>query len=208
MILYLLTYYPVRVLEQNLIDNFKPSINGGKVDNVIVTHSYTKPDPDAFTKAFKVFVAGRPINVYDSQFNLLFKAPSLLAAAKYKGLTPKYRLAVYIGNLRGIVVNKLGHKIKYLINYKGGDWNIRAFVKQKAASNLILPNRELTSLNKAFIYLFVLPDLTKFFVFQSLSSAYKFLYPKKAEIRLNNERKQANAAYKTKPQFLIKLILE
>ena len=65
-ILYLLTYYPVRVLEQNLIDNFKPSINGGKVDNVIVTHSYTKPDPDAFTKAFKVFVAGRPINVYDS----------------------------------------------------------------------------------------------------------------------------------------------
>ena len=40
-ILYLLTYYPVRVLEQNLIDNFKPSINGGTVDNVIVTHSYT-----------------------------------------------------------------------------------------------------------------------------------------------------------------------
>jgi hypothetical protein len=73
----------VRVLEQNLIDNFKPSIKGGTVDNVIVTHSYTKPDLDAFTKPFKVFIAGSAINVYDSQFKLLFKAPSLLSAAKY-----------------------------------------------------------------------------------------------------------------------------
>lgn len=65
-LLYLLTYYPIRVLEQILIDNFKPTINGGTVDNVIVTHSYTKIDPNAFKKPFKVFILGKPINIYDS----------------------------------------------------------------------------------------------------------------------------------------------
>lgn len=75
-LLYLLTYYPIRVLEQNLVDNFKPSINGGNVDNVIVTHSFTKTSPNAFNKLFKVAVAGKSINIFDRNLNLLFKAPS------------------------------------------------------------------------------------------------------------------------------------
>lgn len=196
-LLYLLTHYPIRVLEQNLIDRFRPSINGGTNDNVVVTHSYTKFDPDAFSKQFKVFVAGKPINIYNSELKLLFKAPSLLAAGRYMGLPYKSRLTVYIGNLRGIIINKFGHKIKYLINFEGGKWHNRSLVKPKKASSLTLLNRNLASLNKAFIYLFSYPELNKFLVFRSLANAYEFLYPIKAKIKLKGTRKLANAAFKT-----------
>ena len=67
-LLNLLTYYPLRVLEQNLIYNFKPSINGGNADNVIVTHSLTKSSPNAFNQIFKV--AGKSINILDRHFKL------------------------------------------------------------------------------------------------------------------------------------------
>lgn len=67
-LLNLLTYYPLRVLEQNLIDNLKPSINGGNADNVIVTHSLTKSSPNAFNQIFKV--AGKSINILDRHFKL------------------------------------------------------------------------------------------------------------------------------------------
>lgn len=112
------------------------------------------------------------------------------------GLHSKFRLSVYIGNLRGILVNKLGHKVKYLINYDNANWNYRSFVKQKVKSNFNLSIRELTSLNKAYIYLFSLPELTKFLVFRSLASTFEFLYPKKAKIKLSGNRKLANAAFK------------
>lgn len=63
-----MTYYPLRVLEQNLIYNFKPSINGGNADNVIVTHSLTQSSPNAFNQIFKV--AGKSINILDRHFKL------------------------------------------------------------------------------------------------------------------------------------------
>ena len=105
-LLYLLTYYPLRVLEQNLIDKFKPSINGGNANNVIVTHSFTKRSKNPFKFLFKVAVAGKSINIFDRHFKLLFKAPSLRSAVRYMGLPANFRLYVYIGNLRGILVNK------------------------------------------------------------------------------------------------------
>ena len=74
---------------------------------------------------------------------------------------------------------------------------LELLLDQKKVSNFKLPNRELTSLNKAYIYLFALPELTNFVVFRYLVSAYEFLYPNKVEIRLSSGRKQANAAFKT-----------
>ena len=99
------------------------------------------------------------------------------------GLPANFRLYVYIGNLRGILVNKWGqkNKLQYLINYDSANWNYRNFVKPKISSNFYLPNRELTSLNKAYIYLFSYPDLKFLLVFQSLASAYEFLYPERGK---------------------------
>lgn len=193
-LLNLLTYYPLRVLDQNLIDNFKPSINGGNADNVIVTHSLTKSSPNAFNQIFKV--AGKSINIFDRHFKLLFKAPSLRSAVRYMGLPANFRLDVYIGNLRGILVNRLGNKIKYLINYDSANWTNRSFVKPKISYKFDLPNLELTSLNKAYIYLFSYPDLQKFLVFRTLASAYEFLYPGRMKTSFSCNRKKANAAFK------------
>ena len=76
--------------------------------------------------------------------------------------------------MRGILVNRLGHKIKYLINYDSANWTNRSFVKPKISYKFDMPNLELTSLNKAYIYLFSYPDLQKFLVFRTLASDYEF----------------------------------
>lgn len=90
------------------------------------------------------------------------------------GLPANFRLDVYIGNLMGILVNKLAKKIKYLINYDGANWNYRSFVKPKISSNFHLPNTELTSLNKAYIYLFSYP----FPSFPPFTKAYGRMFTK------------------------------
>ncbi len=203
-LLSLLTFYPVRVLEQNLIDKLKPSINGGKLNNVIVSHSFTLCDPMAFSKPFLgSTVKGKSVNIYDEEFNLLWKAPSKQAAMRYMGIPTRTNIDNNIGNLRGKkIVNASGFETKYLLNYEGGNWIDRSIVKIKKEINFKLPDRELNSLNKVYIYLFNYPELSTFLVFTDLKSTYEFLFPIQAKLHktsvkdnLRKHAKKVNAVY-------------
>lgn len=179
-LLILLSSYPARVIEQKLIDTFKPSINGGvsKSKNSVVAFNYAKLDVRVFNKPFNRLFNSIPVVVYDESYNELFEFKSKKEAVKFLGLSSDTHISRYIGNTSGRFVPKLNKLFK--INIKNGKWEDRILTPKKIKQVVNL-NRPLTSLSLTYTYLIDITNNLNFFVFFNQIDLFTFLFPNKFE---------------------------
>lgn len=110
-ILLAFTVYSARILEQNLIDQFKPSINGkgGKYD-LTVTHKFTTWSKTNLNKKIIDNRGSKPINILNLDRSLEYSATSLNDASKY--LQMSYRsVPLYVNNAKSYLIRKLNKEV-------------------------------------------------------------------------------------------------
>lgn len=179
-ILLALTLYPVRVLEQALIDYIKPSINGnvGKFDTTVY-HKFTSWDPTRLEDE-KLGTPGTiPVDIYNLEGSLEFSAKSSNEASKM--LSMSYRsVPLYLNNAKPFFSPTLEKFVTLKSPGFEGKLELKIIQHKKKASPLNLPNHKLDKLSTVFLYCFT-EDKINFTTFFTLTQAFRGLFPKQFE---------------------------
>ncbi|BDI12858.1 hypothetical protein (mitochondrion) [Phanerochaete sordida] len=179
-ILLALTLYPIRVLEQALIDLIKPSINGngGKFDTTVY-HKFTNWDPTRLEDE-KLGIQGTiPVDIYNLEGSLEFSAKSSNDASKM--LSMSYRsVPLYLNNAKPFFSPTLDKFVTLRSPGFKGKLEFKRIQHQLKASPLILPNHKLDKLSIVFLYCFT-EDKINFTTFFTLTQAFRGLFPKQFE---------------------------
>lgn len=187
-ILLALTLYPVRVLEQALIDHIKPTINGsgGKFDTTVF-HKYTSWDPTRLNDEIISTRGAIPVEIYNLDGSLEFSAKSSNEASKF--LNMSYRsVPLYLNNAKPFFSPSLDKFVTLKSPGFEGVTVVKSLSHQfKNASPLVLPNYKLEDLSPFFLYCFD-EDRINFTTFFTLTQAYRGLFPKQYEELLNNNQ--------------------
>lgn len=179
-ILLALSLYPVRVLEQSLIDKFKPQLNGqdGKYETTVY-HRFTDINWEAsrlrLEKSLKNSI---PVDIFNLEGELEFRATSSYQASLY--LNFNYRsIPLYLNNAKSLFSNHL-EKYVYLRSPDFTGKPISRVIRHELTSrkNLILFNLSLEKLNPLFLYCFN-EDKKDFITFFTFSGIFRFLFPSK-----------------------------
>lgn len=96
-ILLAITIYSNRILEQNLIDQFKPCINGRGIYETTVYHKYTSWDVKRLTQKMVDLRGSIPVNIYNLDGSLEYVANSYNEARKFVGMSYS-SMPLYVDN--------------------------------------------------------------------------------------------------------------
>jgi hypothetical protein len=191
-ILLALTLYPVRILEQDLIDQFKPIINGkGGEYNTTVYHKFTSTagarDISNLDKKMFSLQGSIPVNIYNLDGTLDYPANSLNDARKY--LQMSYRtIPLYLNNVKPFFSYKLNKLVTLREPAFTGELSLNTIEhKLKNTDVLNLPNYSLNELSTLFLYCFN-SDKTTFSTFFTLTEAYRNLFPKNTKYLIENNK--------------------
>lgn len=110
-ILLALTVYPSRILEQDLINNFKPFINGkGGLYDTTVYHRFTDWQKSRLNDNMEDTRGSLPINIYDVDGYLAYTARSHNDARKYLGMSSR-SVYLYVNNSKSFFSTKLNKSV-------------------------------------------------------------------------------------------------
>lgn len=203
-ILLAITIYSNRILEQNLIDQFKPSINGRGIYDTTVYHKFTNWDVKRLTQKMVDLRGSIPVNIYNLDGSLEYVANSYNDARKFLGMSYS-SMPLYVDNSKPFFSKNQNKEflIKTLLLIKdselepkvGGECktptsaaNEGRFAdsvikkiehKLKNVNVLNLINIKLTELSSLLLYCFD-KDKKTFTTFFTITDAYKSLFPKAA----------------------------
>jgi len=187
-ILLALTLFPVRILEQDLIDQFKPIINGkgGEYDTTVY-HKFTSWNMSNLDKKMSNIKGSIPVNIYNLDGSLDYPANSLNDARKY--LQMSYRtIPLYLNNVKPFFSSKLNKLVMLREPEFKGELKLNTIEhKLKNTEVLSLPNKSLDELSTLFLYCFN-ADKKTFTTFFTLTEAYRKLFPKKTANFIENNK--------------------
>lgn len=186
-ILLALTLYPVRVLEQSLISQFNPLINGegGRYD-LTVYHRFTTWDSSRLNLE-RLIRGAIPVNIFNLDGSLEFQAVSSTEASKYLDMSIR-SVPLYLNNAKPFFSTTLGKFVFLRSPGFEGQAEYRKIEAQiKFVSELILPNVKLSDLSPLFIYVFNEAKET-FVTYFTLTGVYRGLFPIKYEDYIKNNK--------------------
>ena len=186
-ILLALTLYPIRVLEQALIDHIKPSINGngGKFDTTVY-HKFTNWDPTRLENEKLGIPGSIPVDIYNLEGSLEFSAKSSNDASKM--LSMSYRsVPLYLNNAKPFFSPTLDKFVTLKSPGFDGKLESKNIQHKFKGDALILPNQKLDNLSSVFLYCFA-EDKIKFTTFFTLTQAFRGLFPKQYEELFKNNQ--------------------
>lgn len=186
-ILLALTLYAGRTLEQALINQFNPAINGngGKYDTT-VHHRFVSWDKSSLA-APKLIKGAIPVDIYNLDGSLEFKAVSSHEASNY--LNMSYRsVPLYLNNAKPFYSSTL----EKFVLLKSPDFTDITTIRKighlpQNYPELSLPNSKLNELSRLFLYAFD-EGKTSFTTFFTLTEAYHALFPTLFATYLNNNK--------------------
>lgn len=186
--------FPGRVLEQNLIDEFKPSLNQTKV----VYHLYAKEwsrvrltQPKAKTQDAK------PVDVLNLKDEILILAISWGEAKHLVGVKTQ-SISKYVNNTKSYFSPNLNQFVTFRLPNAAKEEITTRNLTNKLINNLglELKERTLTSLSPQFIYVFK-ENKTDFKTFYSAIEIFKEYYPIKYNLNklINKNKIETNNLY-------------
>lgn len=186
-ILLALTLYAGRTLEQSLINQFHPEINGGggKYDTT-VHHRFVSWDESnlALPKSIRGAI---PVDIYNLDGSLEFKTSSSHEASNYLHMT--YRsVPLYINNAKPFYSSTL----EKFVLLRSPDFTDTPTVRKiehqhNYVPELSLPNFKLNELSRLFLYAFD-EGKTNFTTFFTLTEAYCAFFPTLSATYFNNNK--------------------
>lgn|ERR1700748_639091 len=146
-----LTFYPVRVLEQNLINTFKPNINGyyGKYYTKVI-HKFNSWDPLTFNLPKRKLDFQKEVFIYNLKGDLIYNALSYKEAALFLGRKGALRgagLSFYMDNALPLFSTNLNKEV-LLRSEKSSTTNL-----MEKRKTYLVPFKDAKPLNLSFIKL-------------------------------------------------------
>lgn len=198
-ILSALTLYPNRILEQDLINKFKPTINGRGIYDTTVYHKYTSWDPSNLNKKMINLQGSIPVNIYDEKGSLEYVANSYNDARKFLGMSYS-SVPLYLNNSKPFYSKLLNNNFflrtfdispdKSQIDISKENFAVdlkKIEHKLKNTEVLTLKSLNLNDLSLLFLYCFN-ENKETFTTFFTITELYKTLFPKKSEEILKNNK--------------------
>nr|QKS32161.1 GIY-YIG endonuclease [Sphaerobolus stellatus] len=185
-ILLAITTYTSRILEQYLIDQFKPTINGkGGIYDLTVTHKFTNWDKTNLNKKLIDNRGSIPVNIFNLDGSLEYSANSLNDASKYLQMSAT-SVYLYVNNSKSYFSKHLNKHVRLVELEFTGDTKLRKIEHSlKNVNPLILDGKDLNNLDLLFLYCFS-QDKKTYQTF--LTDAYRNLFPKNSEILIKNNK--------------------
>lgn len=203
-ILMAITVYPQRVLEQHLIDYYKPYINGrnylGKQVSTTVIYPYVSWDPTRLNMKSINYRGAIPNLICDLQGNILYKSSSLYETSYFLEKSPR-NIKFYINNVYSIYSEKLNQDV-FLRTIKNklnssfdesidslADISFKPLDRVLVnTEELILVNKKLEDLSPIYYYAF-LSNKIDFLHFINQESLFAKLFPKQyADLRRDGKK--------------------
>lgn len=176
------TIYPVRVLEQHLIEQFKPFINGKTVNGVqfptTVLFPYSQWSANRLSMDLSNNKGAIIINICAANGTVLYVASSLYEASYFIDKSPRSTLN-YINNEISTFSSKLNREVylRSLDTTRFGEVAVKPLDRKLSNTTALeLPNTKLNELSPVFIYAF-LEDKIQFITFKNVEEAFLKLFP-------------------------------
>lgn len=191
-ILSALTLYINRILEQSLINDFQPSINGRGLYSTTVYHKFTSWDPSKLTDKFNKKNGTISVSIYNIDGDLEYTANSLNEARKFLDMSYS-SVNLYINNTKPYYSSI--HNKNFLIRSSNLDHSLNMSNiittksiehKLKNTEQLKLNDQKLTDLSILFLYCF---DCNKnlIYTFFTITEIFSNLFPEKTKNILKNK---------------------